>query len=179
MDNFRTHFSLRAVTYFTSPLLSLDISSVNSTYVFTNSNQKVGFVTARNMKHPHIVYSFVLTTLFFLISLSHATTTGTGECKPHTWSDEGVSGATAAVAKPYTPKTTPAVPRIDGANIQPGQINCRYWGQTHEDVDSNSCLNLAKYYGIKIEKFFMLNPILDPDCGNIRPDTEYCTAGCE
>jgi hypothetical protein len=32
---------------------------------------------------------------------------------------------------------------------------------------------------MSIEKFFMLNPEVERDCGNIRPYTRYCVYGCE
>ncbi|KAE9367116.1 carbohydrate-binding module family 18 protein [Stipitochalara longipes BDJ] len=116
---------------------------------------------------------FFATLLLFLITAIAAEETGA--CKPVTWSATDLRG----------PKSTPTVWKrnkqsLSVANIgkaQTGQINCRYPGSTYDDVDSNTCAQLANKYQITLEKFFLLNPELDPDCGNIEPETDYCVAG--
>ncbi len=62
---------------------------------------------------------------------------------------------------------------------QTNQINYRYPGGTYDNVDSNTCAQLANKYHITLAKFFMLNPELDPDCSNIEPRTDYCVKGCK
>ncbi|KAI5919333.1 hypothetical protein F4810DRAFT_714559 [Camillea tinctor] len=37
--------------------------------------------------------------------------------------------------------------------------------------------DLAKKYGISLELFFLLNPLLDPDCSSIQAGKDYCVAG--
>lgn len=60
-----------------------------------------------------------------------------------------------------------------------GDLVCRNTGSTYADVNYYTCTQLANKYEITIEKFFMLNPGLDPGCGNIKPYTKYCVAGCK
>ncbi|KAF2820550.1 hypothetical protein CC86DRAFT_459542 [Ophiobolus disseminans] len=62
-------------------------------------------------------------------------------------------------------------------NIISGQIICRYTLTSPDEVNSNTCTELANKYEITIEKFFFYNPDLDRDCKNIEPNTEYCVAG--
>jgi hypothetical protein len=115
--------------------------------------------------------------IFLLFLITAIAAEETGICKPSTWSATDLR----------RPKSTPTVWKrnresLSVANIgkvQTGQINCRYPGGTYDDVDSNTCAQLANKYQITLEKFFMLNPELDPDCGNIEPRTDYCVAGCK
>jgi hypothetical protein len=65
------------------------------------------------------------------------------------------------------------------AVVTAGDLVCRLPGRTYADVNYYTCTQLANKYGITIEKFFMLDPGLDPDCGNIKPYTDYCVAGCK
>jgi hypothetical protein len=71
-------------------------------------------------------------------------------------------------------------PLIASGDVAAGEVNCRYTGST-EDMDINyyTCTALAVRYGITIELFFLLNPELHPDCGNIQADTDYCVQGCK
>lgn len=82
---------------------------------------------------------------------------------------------TASAAVPVT-----ISPIITTGNVTAGQVNCRYTGST-EDMDINyyTCTALAVQYGIAIETFFLLNPELHPDCGNIQANTDYCVRGCK
>ncbi|KAI1394610.1 hypothetical protein F4819DRAFT_501693 [Hypoxylon fuscum] len=48
---------------------------------------------------------------------------------------------------------------------------------THDNVNYYTCTQLAERYDITVEMFFTLNPDLDPDCGNILPNTDYCVEG--
>lgn len=50
---------------------------------------------------------------------------------------------------------------------------------TYKTVNYYSCKKMAFKDGIDIELFFKLNPILDPDCEDIKPYTQYCIAGCK
>ncbi|KAF1839655.1 hypothetical protein BDW02DRAFT_475743, partial [Decorospora gaudefroyi] len=58
-----------------------------------------------------------------------------------------------------------------------GDIVCRYTATTPSAVNYYLCQDFADYYFITLDKFFQLNPSLDPSCDNIQPDTEYCVAG--
>jgi hypothetical protein len=94
------------------------------------------------------------------------------DCQPWTWN-----------AKKRGLAVETGIPR-DGARIskrsvEPGEVNCRNWGNTYEDVNYYTCMELANRYGITIEMFFVLNPTLDPDCDNIESDSKYCVDGCK
>ena len=64
-------------------------------------------------------------------------------------------------------------------DVIPGQIVCRYTLTSPSEVNYYTCTELADRYDITIDKFFQLNPDLDRDCKSIKPNTDYCVAGCE
>ncbi|KAF4986294.1 hypothetical protein FDECE_16027 [Fusarium decemcellulare] len=101
--------------------------------------------------------------------------TGTGGCKPHTWENTRNNGA-ASSSRPPRPKPTYSVPIRK--KLEAGDLNCRWWADTYEAVDSSACQKLADDYNINISTLFELNPILEPDCARIRPYTKYCVQGC-
>lgn len=103
----------------------------------------------------------------------------TGKCKPVTWEDSTTPGRPAAtISRPRACTTHTTIHGIRGAETKPGEINCRYTSETNEEVGPETCQKLAARYGITLDKFFLLNPSLNRDCGNIRPCASYCTAGC-
>lgn len=118
--------------------------------------------------------------LFHLTCVSLATATGT--CSPWKWTNDAAqTAAPSAPAAPAKPAVTfvpsgPHVANMSGRKAA-GELVCRYPANTYADVDHNTCIQLANYYHITIEKFFMLNPGLDFDCGNIKPYTMYCVGG--
>jgi hypothetical protein len=59
-----------------------------------------------------------------------------------------------------------------------GDVVCRFESTTRADVNYYTCTELALKYSITIEKFFLLNPLLDENCATIQPNTTYCVAGC-
>jgi hypothetical protein len=75
------------------------------------------------------------------------------------------------------PQATDSVPF--NADPEAGEVNCRFWDQTYRLVNNKSCEKMADANRMSIEKFFMLNPEVERDCGNIRPYTRYCVRGCE
>jgi len=110
------------------------------------------------------------------------------DCQPHTWEWDREAravetGGLAAAEPPALPSEIPArfalTTKHDAEAPKPGEINCRLWGRTYDEADYYSCFELAETYGITIEKFWMLNPQLEPDCDGIQPHTEYCVAGCK
>jgi hypothetical protein len=113
-----------------------------------------------------------------ILSLTAATTTG--ECKPATWSKSSIQGSkpTPDVMRIKNKKSSVSVANLGEA--KPGEINCRYPGGTSANVDSDTCAQLVKKYQMSsLEVFFMLNPDVDSDCGNIEPYTDYCVHGCK
>lgn len=110
----------------------------------------------------------------FLLSLRSVIAADT--CQPATWTEPGV--ARRAEATPTRSfKASRSVANV--GSVQPGQINCRLWEATYDDVNYYTCTALADKFSITVDEFFMFNPEIDPDCGNIEPYTKYCVAACE
>lgn len=65
------------------------------------------------------------------------------------------------------------------AAVAPGEINCRYSAFSSDNVNYYTCTELAEWYYITIEDFFQLNPTIDKECSNVKPNTEYCVQGCK
>jgi hypothetical protein len=61
----------------------------------------------------------------------------------------------------------------------PGDVVCRYETTTLGEVNYYTCIALARKYSISVEKFFALNPSVDKNCETIKPNTNYCVAGCK
>ncbi|KAF3068400.1 hypothetical protein GL218_08338 [Daldinia childiae] len=119
-----------------------------------------------------LIFPLTFTLFLSLSAATTTTTTTTGICSPVTW--QGTGSATSKTGPPR-PQHTRSVVRT--SPIKPGEINCRYWGGTYDEVDKSTCTKLIRKYQITTEKFFILNPEIEPDCGNVRPYTEYCVAG--
>lgn len=79
----------------------------------------------------------------------------------------------AAVAWPMA-----TMPSKRSSPLSPGDINCRQWARTYDDVNYYTCYELAEKYELDIDKLFLLNPGLDKDCSNVQPNVLYCVAGC-
>lgn len=135
----------------------------------------------------HLVFCATILYLTFAVRASN-------DCAPSTWQRgefEGhqLSDPTASFNASSSVSTVEANPTITPVtisslittgDIDPGQVNCRYTGNTKRfEVDSSTCTLLAKRYGISVESFFKLNPGLQLDCGNIQADTDYCVRGCK
>lgn len=101
------------------------------------------------------------------------------DCQPYKWeakrelTDEdetdGPRSAMLALLPPY--------PKSEG--LQAGQVNCRRWKATDEEVNHSTCSELAQAYGGNFDDFLVLNPGMDRDCQNIKPLTYYCVIGCK
>lgn len=96
-------------------------------------------------------------------------------CAPYRWDD----GKPVPSDRPPWPTATPSVPRHKPGGFQPGDLVCRSWTWGEERVDRGSCAKLAEMYDLTLERFFFLNPELDEACETVRPNTEYCIAGCK
>jgi hypothetical protein len=117
--------------------------------------------------------------LFPILTLALA---AADECQPWTWT---WNLPRAAAATPAPARADPLPPREvtqyarKGVEPQPGELNCRSWGQTYDNVGYWSCNQLAQEFAITINKFWELNQELAPDCEGIAPNTEYCVSGCK
>lgn len=132
------------------------------------SRPSIGVAAAATMRLTRVLGSAVL--LFSLPLLAFTT----GECQPATWTPDGYTGTTTFEPLQHTFAAAPK-----GANIQPGEINCRFWSYTYQSVDQDSCKKLADEWNIDMAFFFVLNPMLAKDCSDIRTWTKYCVAGCK
>ncbi|KAH7027556.1 uncharacterized protein B0I36DRAFT_375369 [Microdochium trichocladiopsis] len=69
-------------------------------------------------------------------------------------------------------------PLINGESANQGQVVCRYTTNTADKVlNYYTCTALADRYGISVDVFFQLNPIVKTDCSNLRRNTDYCVRG--
>lgn len=97
------------------------------------------------------------------------------QCAPATWTKGSITRRHTFANSTFPNGTQPE----NSTSIKPGQINCRYFAKTRDTVDDYTCFNVATRYQITVATFFGLNPSLNQSCGNIRPNTQYCVAGCE
>jgi hypothetical protein len=67
---------------------------------------------------------------------------------------------------------------LTSAHAETGDIVCRYTATTPSSVNYYTCTQFSEYYSISFDKFLELNPSVDRDCATIKPNTEYCVAGC-
>ncbi|KAK9778552.1 putative CFEM domain-containing [Seiridium cardinale] len=83
-----------------------------------------------------------------------ATTTTSTSCKPWRWTVTTIDSVSTTIDLPgHAPDYTP-VPR--------------------KEIRLATSTAACEASTVGIDKFFMLNPELDSDCGNIAPETEYC-----
>lgn len=98
------------------------------------------------------------------------------DCQPATWSKAANVARNALVGTSIAPAPTPSV-ASNSTVPKTGEINCRSWGNTYDDVNYYTCTELCEKYQITTDFFFMLNPTLKPDCSNIQPKSSYCVDG--
>ncbi|KAL0934897.1 uncharacterized protein CTRU02_209488 [Colletotrichum truncatum] len=101
--------------------------------------------------------SRLLLPLLMLLLISLRTARADDECRDHQWGRLANAGPMA-------------VPEV-------GDIVCRSNGTSRAVVGYYSCKEMADFYLISVERFFMLNPLLKEDCSNIEPNKPYCVAG--
>jgi hypothetical protein len=68
---------------------------------------------------------------------------------------------------------------IATSNAAVGDVVCRYTTTSASSVNYYTCTEISAYYSITLDKFLLLNPSLDKSCDTIKPNTEYCVAGCK
>lgn len=123
---------------------------------------------------------FLLIFLVLLTPPSSARVLADGDqvnCQSITWEKAKDKVQPTSISGRPRPSFTPSVP--EKRFVEPGDINCRNWGRTYDKVDYAACVKVAQGYGITMEKFFMLNPILEGSCKDLKPYTKYCVAGCK
>ncbi|KAF6803402.1 hypothetical protein CSOJ01_10923 [Colletotrichum sojae] len=110
---------------------------------------------------------FAKVQLLMLLPLGRAA----DECQPYTWGDKPDLGSMPSPR----PEVTRSVQERD--KVLPGDVVCRAWGETDEEVNRHTCTELADFNWMDVGKFFKLIPVLKTDCSNIQTNTEYCTDG--
>jgi hypothetical protein len=68
--------------------------------------------------------------------------------------------------------------RITILEVKPGELNCRAWGRTYDEVNYYTCTEICNKYQITTDYFFSLNPALKTNCSDIQPKSKYCIDGC-
>lgn len=107
------------------------------------------------------------------------------DCRPVTWSNNGkVARLAEATGTPMISTSTPSPVsnssgRITILEVNPGELNCRAWGKTYDQVNYYTCTEICNKYQITTGYFFSLNPTLNNDCSNIQPKSKYCIDGCK
>ncbi|KAL8357733.1 hypothetical protein RB601_009263 [Gaeumannomyces tritici] len=91
-------------------------------------------------------------------------------CQPHRWSWDDEPELASLFMEPD-------VELRAAVEIKPGDVNCRRWDQTTDNVGYWTCNELATKHGLDLDKFWELNPALAPSCEAIKPATEYCVRG--
>lgn len=97
------------------------------------------------------------------------------DCKPVTWS-KPQKARRAEITSTAQAARTDTVTNIVCLS---GEVNCRYWTDTGDDVNYYTCTQLSETFNIDTDTFFMLNPKVAKDCSNIEPRTTYCVTGCK
>ncbi|KAH7632335.1 hypothetical protein B0T09DRAFT_330915 [Sordaria sp. MPI-SDFR-AT-0083] len=124
---------------------------------------------------------------FWALATLHLKSTVRAECAPTTWDNsEFETTGHCSVPNPLA-ATSAAVPipvptshLISTGYVTPGEVNCRYDTNTEDmEINEHTCTAIAVRYGITLKAFFVLNPGLHSDCGNIEANTDYCVAGCK
>lgn len=106
----------------------------------------------------------------------------TGKCKPVTWTEDFVPGPPSRLLEPR-PECRPATGKKQWYDpddpLKLGDINCRLWTEWYDGVveGEHICEELAEPFGCSLEKFYMLNPVLDAKC-YLKPFTQYCVREC-
>ncbi|KAG4444402.1 hypothetical protein IFR05_000167 [Cadophora sp. M221] len=122
----------------------------------------------------------ITTSSTFISSLRPSTSNGiliTSSTKSSATSSQTATSLTSSALAMDTPTLFQNTSLITTGNITAGTVNCRSSAPTTDQVNYYTCSLLAITYGITVEKFFILNPTILPDCSNIKPNSLYCTAG--
>jgi hypothetical protein len=107
------------------------------------------------------------------------------DCRPVTWSNDAKVARFAEVTGTPMMSTPTASPGSDSSGritileVKPGELNCRAWARTYNEVNYYTCKEISDMYEITTDFFFWLNPTLKTDCSNIQPKSKYCTDGCK
>jgi hypothetical protein len=107
------------------------------------------------------------------------------DCRPVTWSNDAKVArfaemtGTPIISTPTTSAVSDSGGRITILEVKPGELNCRAWGRTYDQVNYYTCTEICNKYQIMTDYFFSLNPTLKKDCSDIQPKSKYCIDGCK
>lgn len=124
------------------------------------------------------------------------------KCKPVTWTTDGheLDRRGYGIGRPATPTLNlsallaTATDSSDGddnddddengedepeSTVSPGTLVCRLRVNSPKTVNYYTCQQFTDDYNLRVGQFYTLNPILEGDCANIKPNTPYCVRGCK
>jgi hypothetical protein len=123
------------------------------------------------MKSIHRNGALRLAVLFLTLVPSLVSAQDDADCQPYRWSFSGLRMR----QDPADPLPTQGTP----IPVTVGEVNCRYWATTPDEVTYYTCSEMAQRYSISNDVLFNLNPGLARDCSNVQADTDYCVTGCK
>lgn len=112
--------------------------------------------------------------LLYILSKSKAVY-AKDKCQPVTWGKRDLSSVSSASELPPLPDQSA---KFGSDGPKAGDLVCRFYIPTKQDVNYYTCTALAQTAGIENEEFFSWNPDLKTDCSNIQSWNWYCVDGC-
>jgi hypothetical protein len=128
---------------------------------------------------------FCLVSLAFALLNNPYGVSAANDCQPVTWDDGpmrrdlGIATARPNASEIVQPQPVVQARQASPTPLKPGDINCRAWMGTWDDVNYFTCKRMADSWGLSIAGFFKMNPTLKTDCSNIQPNTQYCVQACK
>lgn len=113
-------------------------------------------------------------------SLFSLTVFAADKCQPLPWLNDNdqVALADTTVISVSEPTVT-EIRIVSTGYVVPGEVNCREQTTTGGTVGCCTCAQISYHYAMLDGLFFLLNPTVTRNCGNIKPNTPYCVDGCK
>ncbi|KAB5583029.1 hypothetical protein GE09DRAFT_288076 [Coniochaeta sp. 2T2.1] len=99
------------------------------------------------------------------------------EGKPYKWVSGTAPGQIFPLAADIALDIVESMNCVETPRPQPGEIVCQMEYTTDETPNRYTCAEMAGLFDVPPELIFTLNPSIEPDCGNLRPQTRYCVIG--
>ncbi|KAG6015197.1 hypothetical protein E4U54_004008 [Claviceps lovelessii] len=111
-----------------------------------------------------------LSIVFLTLTLFAYPASASNECQPWTWGEDPASGPLKLSSQPEEDDGNRPGPKM-------GEVNCNDYSRSPASVNYYTCTQMARQRGITTDEFFLLNPSVEKDCSNLKPDTRYCISG--